>query len=158
MVMTDNLSWMYFFWEVTTLCSFLLISHDGTEIAIKNGLRALWLNSVGGVAFIIAILMVNTSLDTLSIQAISNSGMQGAFTGMLPIALGLLCIAGFTKSAQFPFQSWLLGAMVAPTPVSALLHSSTMVKAGVYLVVRIAPAFAGTRLGQLVAVPEDLLL
>lgn len=152
LVMTDNLSWMYFFWEVTTLCSFLLISHDGTEIAIKNGLRALWINSIGGVAFIIAILLVNTSLDTLSVQAISNSGMQGNFAGMLPIALGLLCIAGFTKSAQFPFQSWLLGAMVAPTPVSALLHSSTMVKAGVFLVVRIAPAFSGTVLGQLVAV------
>jgi len=152
LVMTDNLSWMYFFWEVTTLCSYLLISHDGTELAIKNGLRALWLNSVGGVAFIIAIILVNCSLDTLSIQAISNSGMQGAFTGMLPIALGLLCVAGFTKSAQFPFQSWLLGAMVAPTPVSALLHSSTMVKAGVYLIVRISPAFSGTILGQLVAV------
>lgn len=152
LVMTDNLSWMYFFWEITTLCSFLLISHDGTEIAIKNGLRALWINSVGGVAFIIAIILVNSSLDTLSIQAISESGMQGAFTGMLPIALGLLCIAGFTKSAQFPFQSWLLGAMVAPTPVSALLHSSTMVKAGVYLVVRISPAFSGTILGQLVAI------
>lgn len=151
LVMTDNLSWMYFFWEVTTLCSFLLISHDGTEIAIKNGLRALWINSVGGVAFIIAILMVNSSLKTLSIQAISNSGMQG-LSGMMPIALGLLCVAGFTKSAQFPFQSWLLGAMVAPTPVSALLHSSTMVKAGVFLVVRIAPAFSGTILGQLVAV------
>lgn len=150
--MTDNLSWMYFFWEVTTLCSFLLISHDATEIAIKNGLRALWINSVGGVAFIIAILLVNSSLNTLSIQALSNSGMQDKFTGLLPIALGLLCIAGFTKSAQFPFQSWLLGAMVAPTPVSALLHSSTMVKAGVYLVVRTAPAFAGTILGTLVAV------
>lgn len=152
LVMTDNLSWMYFFWEVTTLCSFLLISHDGTEIAIRNGLRALWINSVGGVAFIIAIILVNSSLDTLSIQAISESGMQGAFTGMLPIALGLLCVAGFTKSAQFPFQSWLLGAMVAPTPVSALLHSSTMVKAGVYLVVRISPAFSGTILGTLVAI------
>ncbi len=152
LVMTDNLSWMYFFWEITTLCSFLLISHDGTEVAIANGLRALWLNSVGGVAFIVAIVLVNSSLDTLSIQAISNSGMQGAFTGMLPIALGLLCVAGFTKSAQFPFQSWLLGAMVAPTPVSALLHSSTMVKAGVYLIVRIAPGFSGTILGQLVAI------
>lgn len=152
LVMTDNLSWMYFFWEVTTLCSFLLISHDGTEIAIKNGLKALWINSVGGLAFIIAIILVNTSLKTLSIQEISASGMQGLFTGMLPIALGLLCVAGFTKSAQFPFQSWLLGAMVAPTPVSALLHSSTMVKAGVYLVVRISPAFSGTLLGQLVAV------
>ena len=152
LVMTDNLSWMYFFWEVTTLCSFLLISHDGTEIAIKNGLRALWINSVGGVAFIVAIILVNTSLETLSIQAISASGMQGLFTGMLPVALGLLCIAGFTKSAQFPFQSWLLGAMVAPTPVSALLHSSTMVKAGVYLIVRISPAFSGTILGKLVAI------
>ncbi len=152
LVMTDNLSWMYFFWEITTLCSFLLISHDGTEIAIKNGLRALWINSVGGVAFIIAIILVNSSLGTLSIQAISESGMKGAFTGMLPIALGLLCIAGFTKSAQFPFQSWLLGAMVAPTPISALLHSSTMVKAGVYLVVRISPAFSGTILGTLVAI------
>lgn len=152
LVMTDNLSWMYLFWEITTLCSFLLISHDGTEIAIKNGLRALWLNSVGGLAFIIAIILTNLSLKTLSIQAISESSMQGAFTGMLPIALGLLCIAGFTKSAQFPFQSWLLGAMVAPTPVSALLHSSTMVKAGVYLIVRISPAFSNTILGQLVAI------
>jgi ech hydrogenase subunit A len=152
LVMTDNLSWMYFFWEVTTLCSFLLISHDGTEIAIKNGLKALWINSVGGVAFIIAIILMNSSLKTLSIQAISASGMQGVFAGVLPIALGLLCIAGFTKSAQFPFQSWLLGAMVAPTPVSALLHSSTMVKAGVYLVVRISPAFSGTILGQIVAI------
>lgn len=152
LVMTDNLSWMYLFWEITTLCSFLLISHDGTEIAIKNGLRALWINSVGGVAFIIAIILVNTSLGTLSVQAISESGTQGVFSGLFPIALGLLCIAGFTKSAQFPFQSWLLGAMVAPTPVSALLHSSTMVKAGVYLIVRISPAFSGTILGLLVAI------
>ncbi len=152
LVMTDNLSWMYFFWEVTTLCSFLLISHDGTEIAIKNGLRALWINSVGGLAFIIAIVMMNSSLKTLSIQAISASGSQGAFAVALPVALALLCVAGFTKSAQFPFQSWLLGAMVAPTPVSALLHSSTMVKAGVYLVVRISPAFSGTILGSIVAV------
>ncbi len=152
LVMTDNLSWMYFFWEITTLCSFLLISHDGTEIAIKNGLRALWINSVGGLAFIIAIVLMNSGLGTLSIQEISASGMEGIFAGTLPVALALLCVAGFTKSAQFPFQSWLLGAMVAPTPVSALLHSSTMVKAGVYLVVRISPAFAGTILGQMVAI------
>ena len=151
LVMTDNLSWMYFFWEITTLCSFLLISHDGTEIAIKNGLRALWINSVGGLAFIVAIVLINESLGTLSIQAIVESG-GAAFTGALPMALGLLCIAGFTKSAQFPFQPWLLGAMVAPTPVSALLHSSTMVKAGVYLVVRLAPAYTGTILAQMVAV------
>ena len=73
-------------------------------------------------------------------------GKAGA---LLPTAL--LSVAGMTKSAQMPFASWLLGAMVAPTPVSALLHSSTMVKAGVYIVVRIAPLLQGTVVGLLVA-------
>jgi NADH:ubiquinone oxidoreductase subunit 4 (subunit M) len=64
----------------------------------------------------------------------------------------MICLAAFTKSAQLPFQSWLLGAMVAPTPVSALLHSTTMVKAGVYLIIRLAPGLGGTRMGQVVAI------
>lgn len=151
LVMTNNLAWMAFFWEVTTLCSFLLISHDGNTVSIKNGLRALVLNSIGGVAFIIALVLIYKSKGTLSIEEIALAGSADAFTGLFPIGLGLLCLAGFTKSAQFPFQSWLLGAMVAPTPVSALLHSSTMVNAGVYLVVRMAPAFSGTLLGKIVA-------
>ncbi|HYH01535.1 MAG TPA: NADH-quinone oxidoreductase subunit L [Bacillota bacterium] len=152
LVMTNDLSWMLLFWEVTTLCSFLLISHDGNEQAINNALRALWINMLGGIAFVLAIIFIYRSLGTLAIDEIAAFKPGAAFTGMLPIGLGLLCFAGFTKSAQFPFQSWLLGAMVAPTPVSALLHSSTMVKAGVYLVVRMAPAFGGTTLGTLVAV------
>jgi ech hydrogenase subunit A len=151
LVMTNNLSWMYFFWEVTTLCSFLLISHDGNTESVKNAVRALWINSLGGVAFISAILMIYQAKGTLAIDQIIKMNASG-LTGLLPIGLGLLCFAGFTKSAQFPFQSWLLGAMVAPTPVSALLHSSTMVKAGVYLIVRLAPAYAGTTLGKVVAV------
>lgn len=150
--MTNNLSWMYFFWEVTTLCSFLLISHDGNAVSVKNALRALWINSAGGVAFITGIILVYASRGTLAIDQLAAVPQNGAFSGLFPLALGLLCFAGFTKSAQFPFQSWLLGAMVAPTPVSALLHSSTMVKAGVYLVVRLAPAFSGTILGSMVAV------
>jgi ech hydrogenase subunit A len=152
LVMTNNLSWMLFFWEVTSLCSYLLISHDGNEQAVKNAIRALWINMAGGLAFVFAIIFIYKSLGTLAIDQIVGLKPATVFTGMLPIGLGLLCLAGFTKSAQFPFQSWLLGAMVAPTPVSALLHSSTMVKAGVYLVVRIAPAFTGTTLGTLVAV------
>ncbi|MCX7747129.1 MAG: NADH-quinone oxidoreductase subunit L [Clostridia bacterium] len=152
LVMTNNISWMYFFWEVTTLCSFLLISHDGNSESVKNALRALWMNSLGGVAFITAIILIYKSKGTLSIDEISSAESIMDFTGLMPIGLGLLCFAGFTKSAQFPFQGWLLGAMVAPTPVSALLHSSTMVKAGVYLVVRMAPAFSGTILGKMVAV------
>ena len=152
LVMTNDLSWMYFFWEITTLCSFLLISHDGTTGSVKNALRALWINMMGGVAFVAAIIIIYKATGTLSIEEILHMKPVSGFTGLLPIGLGLLCFAGFTKSAQFPFQSWLLGAMVAPTPVSALLHSSTMVKAGVYLVVRMVPAFEGTLLGKLVAV------
>jgi len=150
--MTNNLSWMYFFWEVTTLCSFLLIKHDDNEISVKNAVRALWMNLTGGVAFIAAIIIIYYVKGTLSVEEISMAPVTGEFTGLFPVALGLLCFAGFTKSAQYPFQSWLLGAMVAPTPVSALLHSSTMVKAGVYLVVRISPAIIGTNLGYVVAI------
>ena len=152
LVMTNNLLWMYFFWEVTTLCSFLLISHDGNEESIKSGVRALWINMLGGVAFAAGIILIYNAVGTVAIDEIVKMKAGAVFTGLLPVGLGMLCFAGFTKSAQFPFQSWLLGAMVAPTPVSSLLHSSTMVKAGVYLVVRLAPAFAGTSLGKLVAV------
>lgn len=152
LVMTNNLLWMYFFWEVTTLCSFLLISHDRTEESIRNAVRALWINMLGGIAFAVGIIMIYQAVGTLAIDEITSMKPGAAFAGLLPIGLGFLCFAGFTKSAQYPFQSWLLGAMVAPTPVSGLLHSSTMVKAGVYLVVRMAPAFSGTMLGDVVAI------
>ncbi len=152
LAMTNNLSWMMFFWEVTTLCSFLLISHDGNEQAVKNATRALWINLLGGVGFVFAIITIYKGIGTLAVDEIIRHSPGASFTGMLAVGLGLLCFAAFTKSAQFPFQSWLLGAMVAPTPVSALLHSSTMVKAGVYLVVRMAPAFKDTMLGTIVAV------
>jgi ech hydrogenase subunit A len=140
---------MYFFWEVTTLCSFALIGHDGTEIAKANAKRALWMNLLGGVAFVFGIIVAYGQAHTLSVQELLQAGATSSIA-MLPLAL--LCFAGFTKSAQVPFQSWLLGAMVAPTPVSALLHSSTMVKAGVYLIVRLAPAYHGTALSTVVAI------
>lgn len=151
LVFANNLLWVYFFWELTTLCSFMLISHDGTDIAIKNGSRALWMNMLGGVAFVCAIILLyrNTgNTEFLSLQYLVQR--HDLSIGVL-IPLALLCLAGFTKAAQVPFQSWLCGAMVAPTPVSALLHSSTMVKAGVYLIVRLAPAYAGTNLSIMVA-------
>lgn len=151
LVFANNLMWLYFFWEVTTLCCYMLIAHDKTEIAVNNAARALWMNSTGGTAFIIAIIhlyMTQGGSSALSIQNIIGGGIHSTAL-ILPVAL--LCFTGCTKAAQMPFQSWLLGAMVAPTPVSALLHSSTMVKAGVYLVLRMAPAYAGTYLSTAVA-------
>lgn len=148
LVLSNDISFFYFFWEVTTLCSFLLIGHDQTEIAIKNAVRALWMNSLGGVALLGAIVWFYKDLGTFDIAAIIKASPN---TAMMMVPMALLCFGGFTKAAQVPFQSWLLGAMVAPTPVSAMLHSSTMVKAGVYALVRFAPAFAGTLLGDGVA-------
>ncbi len=150
LVLCDSLTWVFFFWEITTLCSFFLISHDGTREAKRNATRALWMNMVGGIAFVGAMLLMQKAIGTLSIQAmLAQSVVMHSTAAMLPLAF--LCFAAFTKSAQLPFQSWLCGAMVAPTPVSALLHSSTMVKAGVYLVLRLSPAFAGTMLAGIVS-------
>lgn len=148
LVFADNLLWLFFFWELTTLCCFLLIRHDLTEEAKDNALRALWMNLLGALALIIGMGLVYQQLGSISIQ---NIIAGGSVAPAVLLALALLCFAGFTKAAQVPFQSWLLGAMVAPTPVSALLHSSTMVKAGVYLVLRLAPAYVGTNLSVMVA-------
>ncbi|MDD3313146.1 proton-conducting transporter membrane subunit [Pseudodesulfovibrio sp.] len=149
LVLANNILWLYFFFEVTTLCSFMLIGHDATEIATRNAVRALWMNSLGGLAFVIGMMLVYMQANTLNIAAILGGASQGA---LMVTGVGFLCLAGFTKAAQVPFQSWLLGAMVAPTPVSALLHSSTMVKAGVYVILRFAPVFAGTLLSDGVAI------
>lgn len=153
LALADDLSWVYFFWEVTTLCSYLLIAHDATAEAETNAERALWMNMAGGVAFVLALLWLQNTQGTLSLtalQEIARGGGAKEAVFLLPVVA--LCFAGFTKSAQVPFQSWLCGAMVAPTPVSALLHSSTMVKAGVYLVLRLAPLSFGTTVSTMVAV------
>ncbi len=146
LVFANNLAWLFLFWETTTLCSYLLIAYTQTKEARQNALRALVMNLAGGLAFALAILWFYTQTNSIELQYFLKSPRSAA---LLPAAL--LCFAGITKSAQCPFSSWLLGAMVAPTPVSALLHSSTMVKAGVYLVLRMAPVVAGTTVGVLVA-------
>lgn len=152
LVLCNSLSWMFFFWEVTTLCSFMLIGHDQTEESKANAYRALWMNVLGGLAFVSAMLFVQKSLGTLSTELVLQkmTALEIKSTAML-LPFAFFCLAAFTKSAQVPFESWLCGAMVAPTPVSALLHSATMVKAGTYLLLRMAPAFAGTTMSTIVA-------
>ncbi len=139
-VCSNNMTWMYAGWEITTLCSFLLISYTKTEIAIKNAFRQIIMNMVGGIAFLIAMYLMTYFFGTLSFQDFIDQGIYSP--ELASIVVLFLSIAGITKAAQMPFHTWLLGAMVAPTPTSALLHSSTMVKAGVFLLIKLAPLYA----------------
>ena len=143
LVLSQHLIWMYFFWEITSVVSFLMIGYTRTEEAVGNSFRALWMNLLGGLGFAVAIVLTASTYRTLQL------GDVVAMGGQLP--LFCLAFAGLTKSAQLPFSSWLLGAMVAPTPSSALLHSATMVKAGVYLLIRLAPAFEGSTTGLVIS-------
>ncbi|MBL8027571.1 MAG: NADH-quinone oxidoreductase subunit L [Fibrobacteres bacterium] len=145
-VFSNNLMWLYFFWEITTISSFLLIGYKGDEVSKNNAFRALTYNLLGGLGFALGLVIM---FKTTGIMEMDKLLACGKGVAVLPIAL--LAFAGMTKSAQMPFSSWLLGAMVAPTPVSALLHSSTMVKAGVYLIVKLSPVLAGTFTGTMVA-------
>jgi len=147
LVFSNNLLWVYFFWEITTLCSFLLIGYTKTEESTKNAFTALWMNLLGGVAFAVAILYLASQAG--GIMGLNELLASGKAIVLIPVVL--IGFAGLTKAAQLPFSSWLVGAMVAPTPVSALLHSSTMVKAGVYIVVRLAPIFQATFSGYVLA-------
>ena len=145
-VLSGNLMMILGFWEVTTLCSFLLIGYSRTKEAVTNSFRAVWMNLIGGIAFtgaVISLALIDPAADLLQISHLLTYGDVAALT----IPLALLAVAGLTKAAQLPFSSWLTGAMVAPTPVSALLHSSTMVKAGVFLLIVLAPLFSKTWVG-----------
>ena len=151
LVLSGSLVWIYFFWEITSIISFLLIGYTKEERAIKNSFRALWMNLLGGAAFASAIGYAAMNLNTVNLQAVLNRP-----SGKIGIVVFLLAFAALTKSAQLPFSKWLLGAMVAPTPSSALLHSATMVKAGIYLLLRLSPALGQQVSGVMVQVVGGL--
>lgn len=143
LVLSKSMLWLDFFWEVTSICSFLLIGYTKTDEAVHNSFRALWMNLLGGLMLAIGIACSIYEIGCVDVQTIVAQGLT------IPIAC--FAFAALTKSAQLPFSRWLLGAMVAPTPSSALLHSATMVKAGVYLLFRLSPALFGTMTGTMVS-------
>jgi len=145
-VFSNNLIWLHFFWEITTFCSFILIGYRGDKDSMRSAFRAVWMNLLGGLAFAIAIFISYRETGIYEMNRLIDSG--GAAV-ILPAAL--ICFAGLIKSAQMPFSRWLTGAMVAPTPVSALLHSSTMVKAGVYIIIRFSPVLSDTPAGLMIS-------
>lgn len=137
LVTSNNMIWMYFFWEITSLSSFWLIGFTKTEEATNNAFRALIMNLAGGLGFAIGILILGKVFGTLELSTMIAIG--SVYGDLVAIPAAFFAFAGITKAAQMPFNSWLLGAMVAPTPTSALLHSSTMVKAGVFMIIKLAP-------------------
>lgn len=146
LVLSNNIIWMYFFWEITSVVSFLLIGYTRTDEAINNCFKALWMNLLGGCGFAVGIVLLGMNFGVEDFQTLIN------FDGAVVVApVILIAFAALTKSAQLPFSRWLLGAMVAPTPSSALLHSATMVKAGVYLLLRLSPVLHGTYAGSMVS-------
>lgn len=144
-VLTDDAVALFAFWELTSLTSFLLIGHEHeSKGARRAALCALLVTSGGGLALLAGLLLLAQAAGSPSLSAIAAQGEAlRAHPHYLP-ALALVLLGACTKSAQVPFHFWLPAAMVAPTPVSAYLHSATMVKAGVYLLARLHPALSGT--------------
>jgi multicomponent Na+:H+ antiporter subunit A len=146
LVLSDNVIVVFVFWELTGFTSYLLIGFDhNRQEARRAATQALIVTGAGGLALLAAAILLVRAGGTSSLSELLG---RGSLTGD-PLYAGITCLvllAAFTKSAQFPFHFWLPNAMQAPTPVSAYLHSATMVKAGVYLVARMTPLLGGTML------------
>lgn len=145
--LADDLILLFVFWEITSVTSFLLIGHRCEDDDAKAGaLTALQVTALGGLAMSIGFLLLGRVTGTFSLSGIAGDPAMVARVLDSPLCTGtlvLILLGGFTKSAQTPFHFWLPRAMVAPTPVSAYLHAATMVKAGVFLLGRMAPIFGG---------------
>lgn len=147
LVMSENLLVMLVFWEMTSLVSFLLIGFSWTSQEARRGARmALVITAGGGLALMAGLLLLGQEVGSWQLSQVLAASEQIKASENYPLILSLILIGAFAKSAQFPFHLWLPHAMAAPTPVSAYLHSATMVKAGIFLLMRLHPALADTHL------------
>ncbi len=146
LVLADNLLAVFIFWELTSFSSYLLIGfkHED-EAARKAALQALLVTGGGGLALMAGLILLGLAGGTFEISALVAADPLTGHANYVPIVL-LVMLGAFTKSAQVPFHFWLPGAMTAPSPVSAYLHSATMVKAGIYLLARFSPVLGGSDL------------
>ncbi|HYH32260.1 MAG TPA: hydrogen gas-evolving membrane-bound hydrogenase subunit E [Pseudonocardia sp.] len=140
LVLADDLLTLYVFWELTSIASFLLVGQGGERREERRAaVQALLVTVFGGLAMLLGFVLLGEAAGTYRISEILAEPPRGP---MVTAAVVLILLGVFTKSAQLPFHPWLPAAMVAPTPVSAYLHAASMVKAGVYLVARLAPGFS----------------
>ncbi len=146
-LISGNLIMLVVFWELTSFFSFLLIGYWHHVPQARDGARmALVVTAFGGLCLLAAMLVIGHAVGSYDLDKVLQSGAALRSHRLYPVALVLLLIGAFTKSAQFPFHFWLPNAMAAPTPVSAYLHSATMVKMGVFLLIRFSPVLGGTPL------------
>lgn len=144
-VLSDNLLLLYTFWEITSFSSFLLIAYWYQRERSRYGAqKSLLITVFGGFAMLFGFLLLYAISGTLSIRELLSMVDQVAVHPLFIPAMLLILLGAFTKSVQFPFHIWLPDAMEAPTPISAYLHSATMVKAGIYLIARLTPLFGGS--------------
>ncbi|WP_100751745.1 hydrogen gas-evolving membrane-bound hydrogenase subunit E [Vibrio salilacus] len=142
-VLSDNILLLFVFWELTTITSYLLIGFNHEKpVARKNALQALLITGGGGLALLAGLILLGMMADSYQLAVIIERAPLFIEHDAFVASLILILIGAFTKSAQFPFHFWLPNAMAAPTPVSAYLHSATMVKAGIYLLARVSPIYA----------------
>jgi multicomponent Na+:H+ antiporter subunit A len=145
LVLADNLIALFVFWEITTISSYLLIGFDSDSAkSRRSALQALLLTGTGGLALLAGMILLGNVAGSFELSVILTMGDEIRADPLYMPILILFLAGAFTKSAQFPFHFWLPNAMAAPTPVSAYLHSATMVKAGVYLMARMNPSLGGT--------------
>ena len=143
-VSSDNVLVLYMFWELTSISSFLLIAFWYQRKASRYGAqKALLITVFGGFCMLAGFLILANITDTFSIRQMIQHADKITGQSLFVPAMILILLGAFTKSAQFPFHIWLPDAMEAPTPISAYLHSATMVKAGIYLIARFTPIFGG---------------
>lgn len=144
-VLSDNILLLFVFWELTSISSFFLIgfNNDSSE-SRKSAITALSITGLGGFFLLAGLILMSQVAGTYSIGKLVESAQVITSHQYYPIIIALVFVGAFTKSAQFPFHFWLPGAMKAPTPVSAYLHSATMVKAGIFLLARFTPVLGGT--------------
>ena len=157
-VLADNLLLLAVFWELSSLASFLLIGYWQHRADAREGARmALAVTGAGGLAMLAGFLLIGQTAGSYEISAIVRVAGQVRADPRYPVALILILLGAFTKSAQFPFHFWLPAAMAAPTPVSAYLHSATLVKAGIFLIARLYPVLGGTPLFNYVVTTVGLV-
>jgi multicomponent K+:H+ antiporter subunit A len=144
-VLSDNLLLLVVFWELTSVSSFLLVGYWSHRADARAGARmALAVTGGGGLALLAGVILLGQIGGSYELSVLLERGDQVRAHGLYPVVLALVLLGCFTKSAQVPFHFWLPEAMAAPTPVSAYLHSATMVKAGVFLLARLYPVIGGT--------------